>query len=375
MAVSFQRLEPVAPTRPPYRVMLVDDSIIIRIMFRRFLQEHTGIRVVATAGDGQQALRALDVTNVEVALLDLEMPVMDGLQTLPRLLTVAPDLRVITLGSPERAMAGLALSTLFQGASDLLAKPQTSAELNADGFRRELVAKVRCWGAVARGRLDQEPGWPVFRPVRHRSRQPSSPVVLRPPSVRPPKVLAVLCGEGGPRALYRLFGQLAGAPLGPVFVRQPLPFAFSSVLADHLAGIGARPCRLARDGEPVASGQIHLASAEQTVTVGRHGTGHQLRVIDDGRHRAPPAATAMLASLAEAHGEDLFLVVLSGAGSEGMEGVRAVADAGGTVIVEDRESAPVWTLPVSIAQAGLASRVLPLTKIGRHVHASFAEGG
>jgi two-component system chemotaxis response regulator CheB len=373
MAASQQRLTQLGLSRDPYRVMLVDDSIIFRTMFRRLLQDHAGIHVVATAGDGVQALEALDVTRVEVALLDLEMPVMDGMQALPRLLAAAPDLRVITVAGTERTTAGLALSTLFQGACDLLAKPRSSEELNGERFRRELVGKVCAWAAVARDGSGAGLAQPSFRPLtRHEPPAAASPIALRPFGSDRPTALAIVCGDGGPQGLYRLFGQLAGATLGPSFVHQPLPAPYALVLAEHLAAIGARPCVLARPQEAVQGGRIHLAAAEQTMTVQQDTGGPHLRVMPGWSKARQRAADAMLTSLAEGHGSGLLVVVLSGAGEDGLVGARAAVAAGASVIVQDRDSSPLWGLPGTIAQAGLASAVLPLTEIGPLIRARFA---
>ena len=372
MAASQQRLTQLGLTRDPYRVMLVDDSIIFRTMFRRVLQDHAGIHVVATAGDGVQALGALDVTRVEVALLDLEMPVMDGLQALPRLLAAAPELRVITVAGTERTTAGMALSTLFQGACDLLAKPASSEELNGERFRRELVGKVSAWAAAARGGSAAD-AHASFRPVSRRDPPaPTPPIALRPFAGGRPTALAIVCGDGGPQGLYRLFGQLAGAAIGPSFVHQPLPAPFALVLGEHLAAIGARPCVLARPQEAVVAGRIHLAAAEQTMTVQQDAGGQHLRVVPGWSEARERAADALLTSLAERHGGELLVVVLSGAGENGLAGARAAVAAGASVIVQDRESSPLWGLPGAVARAGLASAVLPLVEIGPLIRARFA---
>lgn len=338
-----------APGTPPIQVMVCDDSVVIRGALSRVLESDPDIRVAARAANGQLALEALRRQRVDVVVLDIEMPVMDGLTALPLLLRAAPGLRVIVASTLTTRGADVALRALRLGAADYVPKPEAHG-IGADAFRVELLAKVR---GLARGRARGHTALaavPACRPVG-----------------RPPELVAVGSSTGGPQALFTLAQGLAAGGAGldlPVVLTQHTPPAFSAMLAAHITGLGGPPCVEARDGQPLQAGRLHLAPGDRHLLVERPG-GTLVARLSDGppENHCRPAVDPMLRSAAEACGGRVLVVMLTGMGQDGLEGTRAAVEAGGTALAQDEASSVVWGMPGAVARAGLCHAVLPLPRI------------
>ena len=344
-------VRPPAAASPPgeaARVLLCDDSAVIRGAIGRMLDGDPGVRVVARVANGQQALEAVQRERFDVAVLDIEMPVMDGLTALPLLLRADPGLRVVMASTLTTRGADIALQALRLGAADYVPKPSVAA-IADDSFRTELLAKVK---GLAR--------------LRRRESAPASPA--RPPmaSARPagreaPLLLAVGSSTGGPQALFTLVQGLGNAVSVPVVITQHMPATFTPIRAEHLTRLGALPCAEAREGEALQPGRIHLAPGDRHLLV--EGRAGALRVrLSDGapENFCRPAVDPMLRSAAAACGGRVLVVMLTGMGHDGREGTRAVIEAGGTALAQDEATSVVWGMPGAIATAGLCHRVLPL---------------
>jgi two-component system chemotaxis response regulator CheB len=331
-------------------VLVCDDSAVIRGAIARLLESDPRVRVGARVANGQQALEAVRRERFDVAVLDIEMPVMDGMTALPLLLKADPKLRVVMASTLTTRGADIALRALRLGASDYIPKPSVAA-IADDSFRRELLAKVT---GLARLR-HQETGTTAVR-------GPTLPV--RTPGREPPLLLAVGSSTGGPQALFTLVQGLGKDVPVPVVITQHMPATFTPILAEHLGRLGGLPCAEARDGEPLATGRIYLAPGDRHLLVEKQPGGLRLRLSDaPAENFCRPSVDPMLRSAAAACAGRVLVVMLTGMGHDGRDGTRAVVEAGGAAIAQDEATSVVWGMPGAIAQAGLCCRVLPLGAI------------
>ncbi|MFC0409036.1 chemotaxis-specific protein-glutamate methyltransferase CheB [Roseomonas elaeocarpi] len=339
----------------PVRVMLCDDSLAARAAFTRVLEADPAVRVVARAGDGRAALSAVAAMapeeRPEVVLLDLEMPVMDGMTVLPLLLRTEPRPQVIVASALTQRGAAVTMAALRAGASDYVPKPSAAAGgINDPVFRAELLAKVKGWGRMRRGRTTGAPAMPAVaapRPVRAAGRGAA-------------QVLAIGCSTGGPQALAALVRALRPVPPVPVVVVQHMPAGFTAMLADHLGRLGVLPVAEAVDRERLLPGRLYLAPGDRHLVVERGAEGLVARLTEDPPvNFCRPAVDPMLESLVRCCGGGVLAAILTGMGSDGLAGCRAVAAAGGTVLAQDEASSVVWGMPGAVARAGLAEALLP----------------
>ena len=336
--------------------MVVDDSAIVRGLIVQTLERDPALSVVARAAHGEAALIELARTPVDVVVLDIEMPVMDGLTALPLILQRQPDVKVVMASTLTRRNARISLQALQAGAADYVPKPETGGLVGADDFARELVAKVKALGQC-RGRRDTSAKAPTV----------AAPVV-RPSSLSPPvrpRVVAIGGSTGAPPALMSLFSDLKGELEQAVLLTQHMPPTFTAMLAEQLERAGGRPAAEARDGEPVLPGRIYVAPGGWHMAVGQSGRVPVIRLNQEApEHFCRPSVDPMLRSAAAVYGPGLLALILTGMGSDGAEGCRAVAEAGGRFVVQDEATSVVWGMPGAAAKTGLAEAVLPLDQIG-----------
>ena len=345
------------------RVMLCDDSATARAVLARLLDSEPGIRVVHRTGDGQAALAALPAARPDVVLLDLEMPVMDGMTALPLILKAAPQAAVIVASALTQRGAKAAIAALAAGAADYVPKPQGTAGGAADpAFRAELIAKVRGW--ARKKRLDRAGA----------ARPPPAPPPRRAVAAVRPVLVAIGCSTGGPQALAELVARLPRLPV-PVALVQHMPPGFTAMLAEHLDRVGMLRCAEAQDGEALAPGRIHLAPGDRHLLVeAAPGGGLRARLTaDPPENYCRPAVDPLLRSAVRACGAKVLAAILTGMGQDGLEGCRAVVAAGGQVLAQDEASSVVWGMPGAVARAGLASLLAPPAALAERIAAIAAE--
>jgi two-component system chemotaxis response regulator CheB len=381
-------IEPAAPSlahsaQEAIRVMVVDDAVVVRSLLARWIGEASGLALVASARNGREALDQLDQARPDVVLLDVEMPVLDGISTLPRLLARRRDLTVIMASALTRDHAEVTLKALALGAADYIPKPDAEGGvITSASFQRELIDKIRALGARRRrpvlppyarhGQATRRLAGAVQRVGRWRTGLPDADTAglkLRPFPDVTPRVLLIGASTGGPQALAKLMPRLdAMAQAAPVLITQHMPPTFTTILAEHLSRAGARPVREAVDGEPVLAGRAYLAPGGKHMRVVRRD-GTALIALNDGPpvNFCKPAVDPMFQSAAEVWGAWNLAVVLTGMGVDGTAGAVDIVAAGGAVIAQDEASSVIWGMPRSAAEAGLCSAVLPLERIGSKV--------
>lgn len=333
----------------PVRVMLCDDSATVRAAMARVL-EMSGIRVVARAENGADALVQIrsipEADRPHVVLLDLEMPVMDGMTVLPQLLKLQPRPAVIVASALTQRGAESAMAALRAGAVDYIPKPSAAdGGIHAPAFREELSAKVSGWARMVRIQA-----LPATR----------SRTEIRLRSLKAPRVIGLGSSTGGPQALATLVRHLPKDLPAPILAVQHMPAGFTTMLADHLHRLGGPACIEARDGERLEPGRIHLAPGSSHLLFDPGMGQPRARLVDTPPENfCRPAVDPLLRSLVAGCDGDVLAVILTGMGQDGLAGCRAVADAGGVVLAQDEASSVVWGMPGAVAKAGLSQALLP----------------
>jgi len=351
-------IEPARAIAPPAeqsaaRVIVCDDSLAIRGAIARILDADPGIHVVARAANGQAALDELKRTPADVLVLDIEMPVMDGMTALPLLLRADPGLRVIMASTLTTRGADIALRALRLGASDYMPKPSSISSANDVAFGRELVEKVK-----GLARLRRRAAQPT------RALAPAAALKLRPAAMMPPKLLAIGSSTGGPQALFTLVQGLGRTLKVPAVLTQHMPSTFTPILAQHITKLGGLPCAEAADGEPLLAGRLYLAPGDRHLLVeSARGTLRARLSTDPPENFCRPSVDPMLRSAAAACEGRVLVAMLTGMGSDGLGGTKRVVEAGGTAVAQDEATSVVWGMPGAVAQAGLCNAVLPLPRI------------
>lgn len=328
-----------------------------RAALSRIVADSGRFAVAGTAPDSRSALAFLASQRVDIILLDLDMPHTSGIEALPAILAAGLGARILIVSSSAAEGAAVTVQALALGAADTLVKP--AAGMAVANFAATLLARLALLSAPA-------------DPARLVAPAPTRTVAPLPAF----DAIAVGASTGGIHALASLLGVVPASVDQPIFVTQHLPSAFSSYYAAQLAMSAGRPCDVAADRARVRAGEIVIAPGDAhllATPLPRRGVSIRLST-----ECAPtgnmPSVDPMLESLASVYGARLLAVVLSGMGRDGLIGAHAVHDAGGTVIVQDRETSVVWGMPGAVARAGLATAVASPEALGRLIAASAGEG-
>ncbi|WP_234685715.1 protein-glutamate methylesterase/protein-glutamine glutaminase [Bradyrhizobium monzae] len=376
----------------PLRVMVVDDSVVIRGLISRWIGAEHDMEVAASLRTGLEAVNQIERINPDVAVLDIEMPELDGISALPQLLAKKRDLVIIMASTLTRRNAEISFKALSLGAADYIPKPESTREISAaDIFHHDLIQKIRHLGA----RLRRKPAVasPPLAPASPAALAARAPVVARPAAPAPalhalssgalttrpfstqaPKVLLIGSSTGGPQALMALVTELGPViDRVPVLITQHMPPTFTTILAEHLARSSRKPAAEAIDGEPVKAGRIYLAPGAKHMRVARSGADVVI-ALDDGPavNFCKPAVDPLFTSAIDIWHGHILSVILTGMGSDGMRGGKDIAAAGGSVIAQDEASSVVWGMPGAAAHAGICAAILPLNQIGAKVNRLFA---
>ncbi|MDK9722170.1 MAG: chemotaxis response regulator protein-glutamate methylesterase [Rhodospirillales bacterium] len=363
----------------PFRVMVVDDSAVVRGIVTKMLEEDKAIQVVSSVGNGQMALNALDRYDVEVVVLDIEMPVMDGLTALPQLLKKDPDIQIIMSSTLTHKNADVTLQAMEKGAADYVPKPTSSKDLGAGQFKTELIEKVKAWGAARRRRPKRAAppgGFPERAkiPAAQQAPKPAGSlypgqVTLRQASNDSVDVIAIGSSTGGPQALFAVLGALKGAPIRqPILITQHMPATFTTILAEHITRLSGWNAAEGKDGEVVQGGRVYIAPGDFHMVVEAQGTSKVIRLNKNAPENfCRPAVDPMFRSIAQAYGKRVLAVVLTGMGQDGMKGGQVLVQGGATLVAQDEATSVVWGMPGAAATAGICSAVLPLPDVAPYI--------
>jgi two-component system chemotaxis response regulator CheB len=354
------------------RILIVDDSAVMRSLLRTVVAKDPSLEVAGAAADGQSALDAIDSLRPDLILLDVEMPVMDGLVTLKKLRAKSHRMPVIMCSSLTQRGAKVTIDALAGGASDYVAKPhnQSGRDAAMEALFRDLVPKIHALCPPPRAATPSS----ASAPPRASGVFPSAsvqPTLLQPLPSTQPTVLAVAVSTGGPSVLDLVLPALPSSFPLPILIVQHMPEVFTRLLAVRLNGRCRIPVREAAEGEPVRSGVIYIARGGyhlEAIAGIRAGTKPTLHLTQGPlENHCRPAADVLFRSVANVYGAGVLALVLTGMGSDGLAGCRVIRDVGGGVLVQDQASSAVWGMPGAVANAGLAHKILPLAKIAPEI--------
>lgn len=367
--------------------MLVDDSAVVRGLFDRALTADPMIEVVASAANGEIAISMLKKNIVDVMILDVEMPVMDGLTALPELLKISPKTRIIMASTLTSRNAESSVKAMQLGASDYIAKPSTKDAAEVSGFYRALIEKIKALAPHVRksGVTTEESSTKKVPSIEARQPAPpaggsSSSAIFQPIPAPPSPVrqteqaasanaLAIASSTGGPQALLHIFREFKGIKLRtPVFITQHMPANFTAILADHITKASGMDCHEAVDDEEVMPGTIYLAPGDYHMTVKQVKNVTRIALNQNPHENfCRPSADPMLRSLTKTYRDKLLVAVLTGLGADGARGASEVVAGGGTVVAQDEATSVIYGMPKAVVEAKLTSAVFPLNRIAPYL--------
>lgn len=355
---------PASPPTPRVRVMLVEDSLVVRQLLIHIVGRDPRLEVVAAVASGEEALTTILEARPDVISMDIRLPGIDGLETTRRIMAERPTPIVVVADSVEDSSLRISMNALRAGALSVVEKPVATTNAGYDTVATEICTQLRIMAAVPVIRRR-----PIGAEWAGRAAGGNSPVAGTPFSAwtraEPPSVLAIAASTGGPPALARVIGGLAADFPLPVLVVQHMGAAFLEGFAAWLNGVVGLPVALARDGERAEAGRVYVAPGDRHLEL---SAGGLLRISDAAPVAGQrPAATALFRSVARHAGPRGIGVLLTGMGEDGAVGLRDMRSAGAATVAEDESTAVVFGMPAAAIRLGAAGAVLPLDRIAGHL--------
>lgn len=370
-------------------VMLVDDSALVRGFIGRTLESDPDIKIISSVGDGEQGVNAVAKYHPDIVILDIEMPVMDGITALPKILAASPGVRVIMCSTLSVRNAEITLKAFQLGATECIAKPSNSSEIYGAGdFKGEIIRVVKALGkrkdtpqpaartAPAPGTLASPPSAGMFAGGQNAALKSKTSFELRknpPGEIFRPNLLAIGSSTGGPQALFKVIASFQNFNV-PIIITQHMPATFTKILAQHITQHTNVPAFEGENGMPVEPGKAYVAPGGFHMTFVKKDNQIQI-VLNEGPQEnfCKPSVDPMIRSAMSIWGPKFLTVILTGMGSDGLPSCKQLVEAGGRVIAQDQETSVVWGMPGAVATNGLCTSVLPLADIGPHVRQIFGK--
>lgn len=350
----------------PPKVLIVEDSVVMRRLISDTLSGSQCLEVIGTAANGRIALSKIGFQQPDIVTLDIDMPDMDGLETLAHIREKWPHIHVVMVSCHTLKGADRTITALSMGASDYITKPNSLRDTtkSVHDFNRELIEKLVSLG---RARNQSDPGernenhLSPERVTGHISQDGKS-LDTKAPTPEEAGIVAIGCSTGGPNALIEIFSSLREPPDIPVVIVQHMPPIFTGLLAKRL-----NTCRCgiefleAADGMPLMPRHGYVAPGDYHMEIKTNPSGMYVSLNQDAQeHSCRPAVDVLFRSVAKSAGPRALAMVLTGMGRDGCEGSRAIRNAGGTIVVQDKESSVVWGMAGAVFNEALSHRVMPL---------------
>lgn len=358
------------------RVLIVDDSALVRKLLTELLAEDPAIEVCGTASDPLMARDKIKELNPDVLTLDVEMPRMDGVTFLRNLMRLRP-MPVLMVSSLTENGADVTLEALELGAVDFVTKPKIDLAHSLADYREEIVSKIKVAARARVKPLDERA--PPARIVTERF---SADAILGPPTGRrmyktTDSIIAIGASTGGTEAIKDVLAELPGDMPG-IVITQHIPAAFSLPFSKRMDTVSAMNVCQAEDGQQILPGHVYIAPGDKHLMVTRSGARYICK-LDDGPpvNRHKPSVDVLFRSVALNAGPNAIGAILTGMGDDGARGLKEILDAGGRTVAQDEASSVVWGMPGSAVAAGGAQSVLPLNRIATHLvklHREFVHG-
>ena len=356
MSESFQHMGKI-------RTLIIDDAVVIRRLLAEVLASDPALEVVGTAPNGRIGLAKIAQLNPDLVVLDVEMPEMDGLETLSVIRKTYPRLPVIMFSALTERGAAVTLDALILGANDYVTKPTKAGSVAAamQCIREDLIPKIKSLCADTSTLIAPLPPTPSREPVSYRP-------AAEAPCRQRIDVVAIGVSTGGPNALTTLLSALPADFPAPIVIVQHMPPMFTKLLAERLTSQSALQVREGMAGARLGPAQAWMAPGDYHMVLRRDEGNLQLQLHQEAPvHSCRPAADVLFRSVADVCGAHALAVVMTGMGQDGLQGCEAIRDAGGQVLAQDEASSVVWGMPGFVAKAGLADRVLPLEHLGTEI--------
>ncbi|WP_003544343.1 protein-glutamate methylesterase/protein-glutamine glutaminase [Desulfotomaculum nigrificans] len=359
---------------PLVKVLVVDDSSLMRRLISRLLEEDKDIKVIGTAADGLEAIQQIKALRPDVVSMDVEMPKLDGIATLRRVMLECP-VPVVMLSAHTHEGARATMEALSAGAVDFVPKPGKSAELPI--MVADLKTKIKVAARVSLRRITcPTPARPAARPITKLA-EPDPPVVSvrKQPYCGKIDLVVIGCSTGGPAALQQIIPYLpANLPAGVVVV-QHIPVGFSKSMAEHLDKKSAINVRHAEEGDEIKPGRVLVCPAGYDLNFKPRGNGATVTLSNFGQPLAPggfrPSVDWVMKSAAEVYGCRAMGVLLTGMGKDGAQGMLAIRQQGGLTIAEHESTCVVYGMPKAAVDLGAAQKIVPLPQIAQEIQAVF----
>jgi two-component system, chemotaxis family, protein-glutamate methylesterase/glutaminase len=360
------------------RVLIVDDAVMVRSRLSKILSADPQIEVAGVASTGQIALAKLPQLKPDVVILDVEMPGLNGLQTLAQIRQIDQHLPVIMFSAMTTAGATATLDALTLGASDYVTKPSHLGQVDdvTQYLQDTLIAKIKALSQKVPPTLSTHLLSQAFSAVPTASQtdaRSSSPQAMA-------DIVAIGVSTGGPNALTTLLATLPSDFPVPIVLVQHMPPMFTKLLAERLTTKCSLPVQEAMMGTPLYPGTIWIAPGDYHLSVKQSQAGVQL-VIEQTppQNSCRPSVDVLFASVAQVYGDRTLGVILTGMGQDGLRGCQQIRDRNGQILAQDEASSVVWGMPGFVVNAGLADAVLPLDQITSEIlrrvrHASTVKG-
>ena len=344
------------------RVLMADDSSVVRRILTQVISDSGSCEVVFAGKNGKEAVDNLEVAKPDVVVLDVEMPVMDGIETVEAIRKKSARIPIVMCSSLTCAGGTATLEALAHGANDYVAKPAGTGHMDRalDQLKAELLPKLISWGEQHR-RKTRPAFTPSKRPVATKQSQVTK-------ASGPAEIVVIGVSTGGPNALADLLPALPKTLPVPVLIVQHMPPVFTGLLADRLNKTCPLEVREATKETPLRPGTIWIAPGDFHLVAAKRGAMNVLTTNKDPHENScRPAVDVLFRSAAKVFGGKTLAVMLTGMGSDGLDGCKSVYHAGGRILVQDEESSTVWGMPRVVAEAGIATKILPLNKIANEI--------
>jgi two-component system chemotaxis response regulator CheB len=338
-------------------VLHVDDSAVIRGIIGKILQSDTDVDLIESAANGQLGVEAYKKHKPDLVVMDIEMPIMNGIEALEKIIEFDKDAKVIMCSTLTVDNAEITMQAMKIGAIDYIPKPTSAGEVGGSkDFREKLLFLVKNMKGPSAPAVNDTPA-KIFGNHDYELR-------LRHAPSWKPSVLAIGSSTGGPQALFDVMKDLKNVTV-PIVITQHMPPTFTTLLAKHITDQAGFECLEAEDGMVLKPGQAILARGGKHMNFEKNVAGQVVVKLDDGpvENFCKPAVDSMYRSLLKIYGGNILSVILTGMGHDGRDGAKDIIDAGGYCIAQDEATSVVWGMPGAVATAGLCSAVLPLADI------------
>jgi len=353
-------------------VMLVDDSAVIRGALTRMLESSDHIKIVKSVADGSMGVSAARTAQPDIVILDIEMPVMDGLTALPKIIEAAPKTKVIMFSSLTEKGATVTMKAMQLGAVECLVKPSSSQDVGEGSqFHRQIVTLIESLAP----RSKQKPLAAPAPAVAGQTPSSSTSLISGSFSLRDdatsykgkPRIVAIGSSTGGPQALFTVLKSCKDLDV-PIVITQHMPATFTKILAEHIQQQTGIPAQEGQNGMPLKPGNAYVAPGGFHMLF-EEKDGQIIIKLDEGPpvNFCKPAVDPMFDSIVSLHGEKVFGVILTGMGHDGRDGSKRLVEQNGRVIAQDEATSVVWGMPGAVAQANICSAVLPVDEIGPRI--------